>query len=361
MAEDSKILGQEMQKVYRLITNAFTKTSLQRGIKTKKQIAELKSLQSKIRGILNSKTVVNNLSTKQFLELQNYTNDYLSQYTNSRIEKETPKTSKSFKEQVKQEKLIEQQKKVEQLKQHQESKARITVLKPNISDTSKQSLTGLIKSAESIAGIKPSNVVVGSSSTALVPNRPDRINFNLKGFALIHEIALNSAAHGYLDSDIDEGIKQKKITASEAKNIKKFFNKNNISSHVKQVTGNIDKAKQFYRPEYQKSFRNFLFNQYNEVFTKIPKDITPPKGGGGSPSGPQGTFGKKFLKAGAGAAATIPGGGPKTPMRRALGMYDPFETGLPYLKKGGKVKPKPKPYAMGGKVYSNSIRKPKLI
>ena len=110
--EDSKILGQEMQKVYRLITDAFTKTSLRRGIKTKNQIAQFKSLQSKIRGILNSKTVVNNLSTKQFLELQNYTNDYLSQYTNRRIEKEIPKTSKSFKEQVKQEKLIEQQKKL---------------------------------------------------------------------------------------------------------------------------------------------------------------------------------------------------------------------------------------------------------
>ena len=109
--EDSKILGQEMQKVYRLITDAFTKTSLRRGIKTKNQIAQFKSLQSNIRGILNSKTVTNNLSTKQFLELQNYSNDYLSQYTNSRIKKETPKTSKSFKEQVKKQKTIENKRK----------------------------------------------------------------------------------------------------------------------------------------------------------------------------------------------------------------------------------------------------------
>ena len=216
-----------MQKVYRLITDAFTKSSLRRGIRTKGQIASFKSLQSQISSILNNKTVVNNLSTKQFLELQNYANDYLSSYTNRRIEKKIPKTSKSFKEQVKKQKTIEDKIKAEQLKQHQQSKARITVLKPNISDTSKQSLTGLIKSAESMSGVKPSNVVVGSSSKALTPYdiikaRGDKLNFNLKGYSLFENSAYNAKIHGVVNTiqELDEGVRNKKISASEANKIK---------------------------------------------------------------------------------------------------------------------------------------------
>jgi hypothetical protein len=71
---------------------------------------------------------------------------------------------------------------------------------------------------------------------------------------------------------------------------------------------------------------------------------------------------KPFMKAGAGVAATIPGGGPKSAMQLMLQMHDPFSTGLPYMKKGGRVPSKKrKPYAVGGKVYSQAIRKPKLI
>ena len=341
MAEDSKILGQEMQKVYRLITDAFTKTSLRRGIKTKNQIAQLKSLQSKIRVILNSKTVVNNLSTKQFLELQNYTNDYLSQYTNSRIEKETPKTSKSFKEQVKQEKLIEQQKKVEQLKQHQESKARITVLKPNISDTSKQSLTGLIKSAESVAGVKPSNVVVGSSSKALTPydiikSRGDKINFNLKGYSLFESSAYNAKIHGVSNTiqELDEGVRNKKISTSEANQIKNTLTDKTVSHKLNQF-GNQEEVKQFNRPEYQKVFKNFLGQAFKKYMRVIPV------------VGPM--FMIKDMKRQ--HEQIMEGEHPMFPSAEKLSQQ--------VYKTGGKVKPKS--YAMGGKVYSNSIRKPKLI
>ena len=62
------------------------------------------------------------------------------------------------------------------------------------------------------------------------------------------------------------------------------------------------------------------------------------------------------------AAPTIPAPGPKSAMQLMLQMHDPFSTGLPYMKEGGRVPSKKrKPYAMGGKVYSQAIRKPKLI
>ena len=350
MVEASKILGLEMSKVYRLITDAFTKTSLRRGIKTKKQIAELKSLQSKIRGILNSKTVVNRLSTKQFLELQNYTNDYLSEYMNSRIEQETPKTSKSFKEQVKQEKLIEQQeklieqqKKSEQLKQHQTSKARITVLKPNISDTSKQSLTSLIKSAESVSGVKPSNVVVGSSSKALTPydiikTQGDRINFNLKGYSLFENSAYNAKIHGVANTiqELDEGVRNKKISTSEANQIKNTLTDKTVSHKLNQFS-NQEEVKQFNRPEYQKVFKSFLGQAFKRFMRVIPVVGTP--------------IMLKDMKRQ--YEQIMEGEHPMFPSTEKLSQQ--------VYKTGGKVKPKPKPYAMGGKVYSNSIRKPKLI
>ena len=343
MAEDNKILGQEMQKVYRLITNAFSKTSLRRGIKTKKQIAELKSLQSKIRVILNSKTVVNNLSTKQFLELQNYANDYLSSYTNRRIEKETPKTSKSFKEQVKQEKLIEQQKKVEQLKQHQQSKARITVLKPNISDISKQNLTSLIKSAESMSGVKPSNVVVGSSSKALtsydiIKARGDKINFNLRGYPLFENSAYNAKIHGVANTiqELDDGVRNKKITTSEANQIKNTLTDKTVSHKLNQF-GNQEEVKQFNRPEYQKTFKSFLGQAFKKYMKVIPV-VSP-------------MFMLKDMKRQ--HEQIMEGEHPMFPSAEKFSQQ--------VFKEGGKVKPKSKPYAMGGKVYSNTIRKPKLI
>tara|TARA_R100001244_G_scaffold29629_2_gene28811 strand:- start:1 stop:1008 length:1008 start_codon:yes stop_codon:yes gene_type:complete len=335
MAED--ILGNNKQKVYRLITDAFTKSSLRRGIRTKGQIAALKSLQSQISSILNNKTVVNNLSTKQFLELQNYANDYLSSYTNRRIEKETPKTSKSFKEQIKKQKTIEDKVKTEQLKQHQQSKTRITVLKPNISDTSKQSLTSLIKSAESVSGVKPSNIVVGSSSKALTPyeiikTRGNKLNFNLKGYSLFENSAYNSKIHGIANTikELDEGVMNKKISASEANQIKNTLTDRTVSHKLNQL-GTQDQVKQFNRPEYQNSFKGFL----GEAF-------------------------KKYMK-------VIPVVGPIFQLRDMKKQYESIQEEIKkpiqplVFKKGGEVKSKPKPYAMGGKVYSNTIRKPKLI
>ena len=86
-----------------------------------------------------------------------------------------------------------------------------------------------------------------------------------------------------------------------------------------------------------------------------------PTEGGSKFIGPKSKI-KTFMKTGAGAALAIPGAGPKSPMQQALGMHDPFNTGLPYMKKGGRVPPKKrKPYAVGGKVYSQSIRKPKFL
>ena len=225
-------------------------------------------------------------------------------------------------------------------------------ISPNIKKlTSSATMVGSI--AESLGGFTKAK----KTGTAVVFNRPDKINFNLKGFALIRDIAYNSLVHGYLDTDIDKGVADKKITQAEANNIKSFFNKENIKSQVSQI-GTVEKKAQFDKPQFQRAFNSFLQNQYNEIFTKMEKDITPKKEGASSrmtkPSD------KKFRAVTSGAAVTG-GGGPKSAMQQALGMYDPFNNPGPMLKAGGKVKrtkPKAKPYAMGGKVYSNSVRKP---
>ena len=335
-----ELLGKEKQKIYKLITDTFSK-GLRRGIRTKGQIAKFKSLQAQINSILNSKNVVNNLSTKQFLELQNYTNDYLNTKVNAKIEIDKPKTNKSFKEQVKQQKLIEEQKKAEQLKQHQKSKTRITVLRPDISDTSKNQIASLIKSAESSVGIKnPSSVVVGSSSKEVVPyeiakSKGNRLNFNLKGFSLFENAAYNSKIHGISNTiqELDEGVKNKKISLSEANKIKSTLQDNTVSHKLNQL-GTNDQVKQFNRPEYQKLFKEFLKKSFN-----------------------------KYMK-------VIPVAGPLFMLKDMKKQYEQIQSGehpmfpsaeklsTQVYKRGGKVKPKP--YAMGGKVYSNSVRKPKF-
>ena len=353
---DEVKFGELQNRVFKLTVDTFNKPTLRRSLTSKAAIKHLNTYDAQIKALLNN----DSLSQKQYYQLQNDVANIKSQYTTkvttqNRIVKN--EKAKEFKRQVKAEIKKNEALKQQQIKSQVQTTSKINA---NVSDVSKNTLAGLIRTAEKVAGVAPTTIMETSTSTtvAKIPTRPDKINFNLKGFALIQDIAQNSVQHGYLDSDIDKGVQQNKISASEAKNIKSFFSKANIKSQVAQI-GDINKAKQFYSPQFQKAFNTFLQTQYNEVFTKIPKDVTPTESSSKSKASFTDKFTKK-LKTGASMGVVPGGGGGKSPMQEALGMYDPFNKPGPYMNKGGRVPPKRKPYAMGGKVYGNSVRKPKF-
>ena len=348
--------GELQNRAFKLTVDTFNKPTLRRSLTSKAAIKHLNTYDTHIKALLNN----DSLSQKQYYQLQNDVANIKSQYTTkittqNRIVKN--EKAKEFKKQVKAEIKKNEALKQQQIKSQVQTTSKINA---NVSDVSKNTLAGLIRTAEKVAGVAPTTIMETSTSTtvAKIPTRPDKINFNLKGFALIQDIAQNSVQHGYLDSDIDKGVQQNKISASEAKNIKTFFNKANIKPQVAQI-GEINKAKQFYSPQFQKAFNTFLQTQYNEVFTKMPKDVTPKEGSSKSKTSFTDKFTKK-LRTGASMGVVPGGGGGKSPMQEALGMYDPFNKPGPYMNKGGRVPSKRKPYAMGGKVYGNSVRKPKF-
>ena len=325
-------------KAYKDLVSTFNQSTLRRTTTSQAAKNILLGLETRIDKYKNNPK----LEAKQLTQLNNMIEELKTKYIN-RVNKKSG--------------LIDREKnKAFKLKLKEDiAKANIEKsISPNIKKiptTSSPSMVGSL--VDSLGGFTKSK----KTGTAVGFNRPDKINFNLKGFALIRDIAYNSLVHGYLDTDIDKGVADKKITQAEANNIKSFFNKENIKSQVSQI-GTVEKKAQFDKPQFQRAFNSFLQNQYNEIFTKMEKDITPKKEGASSrmtkPSD------KKFRAATSGAAVTG-GGGPKSAMQQALGMYDPFSNPGPMLKAGGKVKrtkPKAKPYAMGGKVYSNSVRKP---
>ena len=328
--------------ISKLITTTYNKATLRRGLTSKAAKVHLAKLNTQLNNSLSNK----NLTRLQYLELQNFINDKRLQYTDSVTEKTNlaGKNGKLWqKEQIKLKQIEADKIKTEQLKQHQQSKARITVLKPNISDTSRQNLTSLIKSAESMSGVKPSNVVVGSSSKEVVPYeiakaKGNRLNFNLKGYSLFENSAYNAKIHGVANTiqELDEGIRNKKISVSEANQIKSTLTDKGVSHKLNQL-GTDDQVKQFNRPEYQKAFKGFLTKAFSKYMRVIP--VVGP------------VFQLKEMKKQ--YEQVMEGTHPMFPSAEKFSQQ--------VFKKGGKVKPKPKPYAMGGKVYSNTIRKPKLI
>ena len=350
--------GELQNRAFKLTVDTFNKPTLRRSLTSKAAIKHLNTYDTQIKALLNNDA----LSQKQYYQLQNDVANIKSQYTTkvttqNRIVKN--EKAKEFKKQVKAEIKKNEALKQQQIKSQVQTTSKINA---NVSDVSKNTLAGLIRTAEKVAGVAPTTIMETSTSKAVstIPRRDDKINFNLKGFALIQDIAQNSLHHGYLDSDIDKGVQQKKITASEAKNIKTFFNLTYIADKVKQAKGNdIEKTKRIFSQPYQNTLNNFLSEKYNTVFTKMPKDVTPKESASKSKTSFIDKFTKK-LKTGASMSVVPGGGGGKTPMQEALGMYDPFNKPGPYMNKGGRVPPKRKPYAMGGKVYGNSVRKPKF-
>ena len=160
----------------------------------------------------------------------------------------------------------------------------------------------------------------------------DKVNFNLKGYKLFENAAYNAKIHGVSGTiqEIDEAIKNKKIDVSEANKLKSTLQDKGVASKLTQF-GDQDQVKEFNKPQFQKAFKTFLSSAFNKYMRVVPMIGTP------------------FM------------------LRDMKKQYDEImeESKKPkeplVYRGGGKVKrtkPKPKPYAMGGKVYSNSVRKP---
>ena len=160
-------------------------------------------------------------------------------------------------------------------------------------------------------------------------------------------------------ADISKEVKQIESTAKPEK-IKVI--KGKIVEEKKKETKK-EKPKKTKKVKISRKKQSLIKSQQTLAsLFKAADSLAKPKLGGGSVSGEKPSRVKKFMGTGARAAATIPGGGPKSAMQLMLQMHDPFSTGLPYMKEGGRVPSKKrKPYAIGGKVYSQAIRKPKLI
>ena len=322
MADLSKgdiIFGQTHQKINKLITDAFNTSTLRRGITTTTQKARIQSLERKIKSLIGSKKVFNAISKAQYYELENLATERIANYKNDRVTK---------------------------AKKKEGLKTKPTIIKKNlpvISEKAKKfvnvkpqsTVNTLINSLGGFTGEKKSTV------TSVVPYdaikaQSNKINFTLRGYKLFENVAYNAKIHGVANTieELDLAIKEGKIDASEANNIKKTITKSNIVHKLDQI-GTKDQEKTFNKPAYQKAFRTFLKSSYNTL-TKM---------------------GKVVSKVGTKAFAPIA-------IYDAKKQYDQImeQSKKPieplFYKSGGKVKRKP--YAMGGKVYGNSVRKPKF-
>jgi len=322
------------------VIDTFNKSTLKRTLTSPAALKHLSSYNKNMKKILNNK----NLSQTQFLELNNMVTSIKKEYTDRVTEKNKIKTSeksKLFRQQVK-DQLKKETPKVTTVKQDLKTDLKtqkVTAkINPNLSELSRNSLRGLLNNAAKVAGVEPplTSTVTSMTPYDAVKAQGNKVNFNLRGYQLFENAAYNAKIHGVSKTieELDIGVKEGKIDASEADNMKKTFAKESVKSKLSQF-GEQGEVKQFNRPEYQKAFKTFLRGSYN-TFTKMGKVI-----GKVAP--------KVFL-----------------PLQ-VMDMKKQYDNIMEQSKKpiepltyktGGKVKRKP--YAMGGKVYSNSTRKPKF-
>ena len=312
------IFRQTYQKINELITKAFNTSTLRRGITTATQRARIQSLEGKIQSLMGSKKVFNAISKAQFYELENLATERINNYKNDRVVKAKKKEGLKTKATI--------------IKKNLPTISEVTKKTINISP--KSTVTTLI---DSLGGFTQKK----STSTSVTPYdaikaQGNKVNFNLRGYQLFENAAYNAKIHGVSNTnqELDLAVKEGKIDASEADNMKKTLNKKSVRAKLSQF-GEQEEVKQFNRPEYQKSFKGFLKGAYS-TFTKMGKVV-----GKVAP--------KVFLPLG------------------IIDMKNQYDDIMEQSKKpiepltyktGGKVKRKP--YAMGGKVYGNSVRKPKF-
>ena len=318
--EEFKIL---QFKTNKLITDTFNKSTLRRTTTSKTAKAHLNVFNKQIEKLLANP----NLTKSQYLDLHNQIESQKSQYKNKVIKKDkitTQEKDKIFRKNIKKQ-LIKKQK----VAPISRALKKIPITSTNVTNNLINSLGGFVEGKNKV-----------STGTAVTPYdaikvQSNKVNFNLRGFSLFENAAYNSKIHGISNTiqELDEGVKNKKISLSEANKIKSTLQDNTVSHKLNQL-GTNDQVKQFNRPEYQKLFKEFLKKSFN-----------------------------KYMK-------VIPVAGPLFMLKDMKKQYEQIQSGehpmFPSVekitsqvyKRGGKVKPKP--YAMGGKVYSNSVRKPKF-
>ena len=304
-----------MKEAFIEVTDTYNKSTLRRTLSSRAALKHLSSYNKNMKKILSNP----NLSKAQFFELNNMVTDLKNDYINRVADKERKKSKLNSK------------------------KAKIKLNTPVVSEITKKvirkspqfTVASLVDSLGGFTGEKKSTVTSVSPYDA-VKAQGNKVNFNLRGYQLFENAAYNAKIHGVSQTieELDLAVKEGKIDASEADNMKKTLNKKSVRAKLSQF-GEQEEVKQFNRPEYQKSFKGFLKGAYS-TFTKMGKVV-----GKVAP--------KVFL-----------------PLQ-VMDMKKQYDNIMEQSKKpieplvyktGGKVKRKP--YAMGGKVYSNSTRKPKF-
>tara|TARA_R100000655_G_C2984346_1_gene192236 strand:+ start:739 stop:1707 length:969 start_codon:yes stop_codon:yes gene_type:complete len=310
-------------KTSKLITNTFNKSTLKRTITSKAAKAHLNIFNKQIEKLLATP----NLTKSQYLDLHNQIESQKSQYRNKVIKKDkitTQEKDKIFRKNIKKQ-LIKKQ----EVAPISRALRKIPITSTNVTNNLINSLGGFVEGKNKV-----------STGTAVTPYdaikvQSNKVNFNLKGFSLFENAAYNSKIHGISNTiqELDEGVKNKKISLSEANKIKSTLQDDTVNHKLHQL-GTSDQVKQFNRPEYQKSFKIFLKGAFNKYMKVIPVV---------GPIFQMLDMKKEYEQIQSGDHPMFP-----SPEKVSAQVY----------KRGGKVKPKP--YAMGGKVYSNSVRKPKF-
>jgi hypothetical protein len=311
----------------KFISDTFNKSTLRRSTTSKAAMAHLRIFDTQVEKILANP----NLTKSQYFDLHNQIQDQTSGYTGSIIKKEKiigQEKDKIFRKDIRK-KLIKKQ----ELAPISKVLRKAPIRSINVTNNLINSLGGFV-----VEGKKTKPTGKAITSYDIIKAQGDKVNFNLKGYALFENSAYNAKIHGVSQtfSEIDEAIKNKKISVSEANKLKAVLQDKGVAAKITQF-GEQEQVKQFNRPEYQKVFKNFLGQAFKKYMRVIP--VVGP------------LFMLKDMKKQ--YEQIMEGEHPMFPSAEKLSQQ--------VFKKGGKVKPKPKPYAMGGKVYSNSIRKPKLI
>ena len=303
-------------KAYKDLINTFNKPTLRRTLTSQAAKNFLLELDGRIdRYKTNTK-----LNQNQAVQLNNMIEEVKNKYIN-RVNKKSG--------------LIDREKNKAFKLKLKEGIAKANVEKsisPNLKKlTSSSTMAGGI--AESLGGFtKAKKTGTGVVTYDAIKAQADKVNFNLKGYKLFENAAYNAKIHGMSGTvkEIDEAIKNKKIDVSEANKLKSALQDKGVSSKLTQLA-DTDQVKQFNKPEFQKSFKTFLSSAFNKYMKVLP------------------VVGAPFM------------------LKDMKRQYDEImeESKKPreplVYRSGGKVKrtkPKAKPYAMGGKVYSNSVRKP---
>ena len=254
--EEFKIL---QFKTNKLITDTFNKSTLRRTTTSKTAKAHLNVFNKQIEKLLANP----NLTKSQYLDLHNQIESQTSQYTNRVIKKDKiigQEKDKIFKKNIKKQ-LIKKQ----EVAPISRALRKIPITSTNVTNNLINSLGGFVEGKNKV-----------STGTAVTPYdaikvQSNKVNFNLRGFSLFENAAYNSKIHGISNTiqELDEGVKNKKISLSEANKIKSTLQDNTVSHKLNQL-GTNDQVKQFNRPEYQKLFKEFLKKSFNKYMKVIP-------------------------------------------------------------------------------------------